>query len=161
MNPCAVDEAAQDVSFWGRGQKAKTLRKCPSVKKGETGFGGMRRNEELNCFKNGRNKVTSPHLFLDVCFPPAILFNQFVNLLTNRNTTVLKCRNCRFCSSDRRPLCSSSPFLNSGLQLLASCFYFFFFLPVLVSGFDTAALHSCWRHLHEKHWIGFILRKGL
>lgn len=107
-------------------KKQRRLSKCPSVKKGETGFGGMRRNEELNCFKNGRNKVTSPHLFLDVCFPPAILFNQFVNLLTNHNTTVLKCRNCRFCSSDRRPLCSSSPFLNSGLQLLASCFYFFF-----------------------------------
>lgn len=113
-----------------------------------------------NYCKSGRNKVTNPHLSLDVCFPPAIVFSQFVSLLTDHNAMILKCINCRFFSSDHRPFCSSSPFLNSSLQYLASCFYFFFFFaffPVLVSGSDAVALHSYWGHLHEKHWIGFIL----
>lgn len=56
-----------------------------SVKKGETVFCEMKRNEELNYLKNGRNKITNPHLSLDVCFPPAILFSQSVSLLTNNN----------------------------------------------------------------------------
>lgn len=121
-------------------------------------FSGIKRNEDFIIFRLEETKLFNPRFSLDVCFLPEILLGQFVSMLTNHYTTVLKHRNYRFCStycSDRRPFCSSSSFLNSSLRLLSFCFYFFFPIWFQFGDLITEALQIYWGHFLAKYWIVF------